>query len=125
MSATPLFAGVRLLDNPYAIDGVYDYRIPEEIVGEVRVGSFVSVPFGRANVMRLALVTELRTTSEHTRLKCVCEVCPETLSLDGEMLGLCDFMRKRTLCSTGDAVRAMIPASALSHLVGVYHPCET
>ena len=115
-------AGVRLLDNPYTIDEIYDYRIPSELAGEVSVGGFVSVPFGRSNVMRLALVEEIRDSSAYTRLKRVCEVCPETLSLDEEMMGLCAYMRARMLCSTGDAVRAMIPASALSHLVKVYYP---
>ncbi len=116
-------AGVRLLDNPFSIDGTYDYRIPPEIADEVFVGSFVSVPFGRSNVMRIALVTEIKGESEHARLKCVCEVCPDTLSLDERMLGLCAYMRERTLCSTGDAVRAMIPASALSRLIKTYFPC--
>jgi len=120
---TDRIAGVRLLDNPYFIDGVYDYRIPPELEDEVSVGGFVTVPFGRSNVMRLALVTEIKDSSEHARLKSVCEVCPETLTLDEEMLGLCTFMRQRTLCSTGDAVRAMIPASALSRLITTYFPC--
>ncbi|MBO7274100.1 MAG: primosomal protein N', partial [Clostridia bacterium] len=40
------------------------------------------------------------------------------------MLGLCSFMKLRTLCSTGDAVRAMIPASSLSRLVTTYSLSE-
>ena len=117
-----LIAGVCLLDNPFAIDGIYDYRIPEELTEEIFVGSFVVVPFGIANHRRTALVRELKASSEYAELKAVVSVCPEKLSLDAEMLGLCDFMKLRTLCATGEAVRAMIPASALSRLITLYTP---
>ncbi|MBQ9785458.1 MAG: primosomal protein N' [Clostridia bacterium] len=114
------FAGVSLLDTPFAIDGVYDYRIPFELREDVRVGAFVTVPFGTANHRRLALVRELKEKSEYAETKAIVAVCPEHLSLSDEMLGLCNFMKLRTLCTTGDAVRAMIPASALSRLVTLY-----
>ena len=114
------YAGVSLLDTPFHIDGVYDYRIPTELREDVCVGSFVTVPFGTANHRRLALVRELKDKTEYAEAKAIVAVCPEHLSLSEEMLGLCDFMKLRTLCTTGDAVRAMIPASALSRLVTLY-----
>ena len=115
-----MYAGVFLLDNPYHIYGVYDYGIPEELVGAVTPGLFVTVPFGVRNQLRLALVSEVRETSSYPDVKMLRSVCPETLSLDREMQGLCRFLKTRTLCSTGDAVRAMVPASALSRLRELY-----
>ena len=114
------FAGVSLLDAPFSIDGVYDYRIPIELREDVRVGAFVTVPFGTANHRRLALVRELKEETPYERTKAILSVCPEHLFLSEEMQGLCDFMKLRTLCTTGDAVRAMIPASALSRLITLY-----
>ncbi len=114
------YAGVSLLDNPFSIDGIYDYGIPVELQREVRPGVFVTVPFGTANHRRLGLVTEVRETSAYARTKDLISVCPPQFSLNEEMLGLCSFMKLRTLCTTGDAVRAMIPASALSRLVTFY-----
>ncbi len=122
LSIGPRCAGVCLLDNPFTIDGVYDYRIPEELLDEVHEGVFVTVPFGTANRRALALVREVRDHSEYAELKSIVSVCPERLSLDREMQGLCNFMKLRTLCSTGDAVRAMLPASALSRLITLYTP---
>ena len=118
------YAGVCLLDNPFSIDGIYDYVIPEELAGDVSAGSFVTVPFGTANGRRLALVVELRDTSPYKEAKSLISVCPEEMFLNEEMLGLCSFMKLRTLCSTGDAVRAMIPASSLSRLVTTYSLSE-
>ena len=114
------FAGVCLLDNPYSIDGIYDYVIPEELAGEISAGSFVTVPFGTANGRRLALVVELRDVSPYKEAKSILSVCPEEMFLNEEMLGLCAFMKLRTLCTTGDAVRAMIPTASLSRLVTTY-----
>ncbi len=122
MNAEARVAGVCLLDNPFAIDGVYDYRIPEALSDDVRPGVFVTVPFGTANHRRLALVREVRAQSQYAELKSIVGVCPDKLSLDEEMLGLCNFMKLRTLCATGDAVRAMIPTAALSRLVTLYAP---
>lgn len=117
---TPGIAGVCLLDNPFPIDGEYDYRIPEELLGEVFPGRFVSVPFGTANHKRQALVMRLKETSDYKDLKPIFSVLSPNLSLDREMLGLCAFMKQRTLCSTGDAIRSIIPAAALSRLVSYF-----
>ncbi|MBQ8212774.1 MAG: primosomal protein N' [Clostridia bacterium] len=115
-----VFAGVCLLDNPYSIDGIYDYEIPPHLAEEVVPGAFVTVPFGISNRRLIGLVVEVRDQSKYKEHKLIEAVCPDTLSLSEEMLGLCDFMKYRTLCATGDAVRAMVPASALSRLVVYY-----
>jgi primosomal protein N' len=109
-----------LLNKPYHTDGVYDYRIPTELEESVCEGSFVTVPFGVSNATSLGVVWELKESSEYGEVKCIASVCPDHLSLDEEMLGLCAFMRQRTLCTTGDAVRAMVPASAISKLCERY-----
>ena len=42
------------------------------------------------------------------------------MSLSRELIGLCYFMKEQTLCTIGDAVRSMVPASALSRLVEIW-----
>ena len=116
----PCFAGVCLLNKPYYTDGVYDYRIPEELEDRVLPGIFVTVPFGTANTPSLGVVWEVKEKSEYREHKAITSVCPDNISLDEEMLGLCAFMRQRTLCTTGDAVRAMVPSSAISKLCELY-----
>ena len=74
MSFQSCFAGVCILDNPFPIDGIYDYRIPEELIDEVHAGSFVTVPFGIRNHRRLALVHEVRNTSDYREHKSVISV---------------------------------------------------
>lgn len=114
------FAGVCLLNKPYHTDGIYDYRIPEELETSALPGTFVTVPFGVSNVPSLGVIWELKENSEYHEVKEIQSVCPDHISLDEEMMGLCAFMRQRTLCTTGDAVRAMVPSSAISKLCELY-----
>ena len=60
---TPSYAGVYLLDAPFAIDRVYDYLIPRSLCDVVHRGSFVTVPFGNGNRKHLALVASVKEES--------------------------------------------------------------
>lgn len=120
------YAAIHLLENPYFIDRAFDYFIPPELRGAIAVGDFVTVPFGTANHKRLGLVIALKEQPDHPELGCkpILSVCDRGMSLNEEMLSLCFFLKEQTLCTVGEAVRAMIPASALSRLEVVYKPAE-
>ena len=129
----PKYAGVFLLDAPYCIDREYDYLIPEYPEPEkdsdggqapvnVRQGSIVSVPFGNSNRSMLAVVNRVSDTAStpQDKIKPLRAVCDSRITLSEEMLGLCRFMKSQTLCTTGDAVHAMIPQATLSRLSEYY-----
>lgn len=120
----PKYAGVLLLDAPYCIDREYDYLIPDCPEGDsgVRPGSIVSVPFGTGNRSMLAVVNRISDSSSTpaNRIKPMRAVCDSRITLSEEMLGLCRFMKAQTLCTTGDAVHAMIPQATLSRLSEYY-----
>lgn len=112
-------ARVRILELPYSADKVYDYMIPPEFYGRVKVGSLVSVNFGaasRGGVRRTALVTMISDKSEYDNLKPVLAIADDRFSLSRELLGLCDFLRERTFCSTGEAVQTILPGGVLGSL---------
>ena len=121
------YAGVYLLDNPYFLDVEFDYYIPSDYRGKVAVGDFVAVPFGNSNKTRLALVTSLKENPERKDTVCkpIKTLAPKKMSLSREMLGLCFFMKEQTLCTVGDAVRSMVPASAISRLVEIWSAVST
>ena len=120
------YAGIYLLDNPYFLDDTFDYFIPPDMRGNIAKGDFVTVPFGTANRRCIGIVDSIKDSPDDSNLSCkpVLSVCDKSMSLSEEMFGLCFFMKERTLCTMGDAIRAAIPASALSHLEEVYRPSE-
>ena len=95
------YAGVYLLDVPYAIDRLYDYLIPRGLQAGVRVGDIVVVPFGGGEKRVYAVVAEIRASTDAVRVKPV-------LAL------LAMFLRRHTLCTAGDAVHAMLPPGLFS-----------
>ncbi|MBO5971002.1 MAG: primosomal protein N' [Clostridia bacterium] len=118
------YAGVYLLDAPFSLDREYDYMIPEGI--NITPGDFVGLPFGNGNRRRIALVTSIKDTTEvpEGKVKPILAKCAEGLHLDGEMLEIWRFLRSTTLCTTSDAIHAMIPSAALSKLEEYYSPTE-
>ncbi|MBE6538191.1 MAG: primosomal protein N' [Ruminococcaceae bacterium] len=118
----PQYASVYILDVPYAVDRAFDYYIPGGFRESIRVGAFVTVPFGGGNRRMLALVTALSDSSsfDERSLKPIASVCSPELYLDEKMLGLAFYMREQTLCTMGEAVHSMIPSAAFSKLTVYY-----
>ena len=110
-----MYCEVYLFDAPYHIDRPFDYLCEDDI----RAGDIVKVPFGRANSLRLAVVTRVKDACEGERIKSVHSRLDTRYSLSEEMLGLCLFMKGHTLCSFGEAARSVIPSAALSDIPSV------
>ncbi len=110
-----MYCEVYLFDAPYHIDRPFDYLCEDDI----RAGDIVKVPFGRANSLRLAVVTRVKEACDGEGIKSVHSRLDTRYSLSEEMLGLCLFMKGHTLCSFGEAARSVIPPAALSDIPSV------
>ncbi len=122
----PAYAGIHLLDTPYCIDNVFDYYIPPNLRCDILCGDFVTVPFGTSNRKKIGLVTALKEQPENKDIghKSIIDVCDRSMSLSDEALGLCLFLKEQTLCTVGDAVKAVAPISALSKTDEAYFPTD-
>ena len=116
------YAGIHILKSPYHIDSAFDYFIPPEFRGNIAVGDFAVVPFGNSNKSEIGLVVSIKDSPEKKGQECkpVLSVYDKTMSLGEEALGLCFFMKEQTLCTVGDAVRAIVPTSVLTKLIECY-----
>ena len=127
-AAVPMYAAVHILGNPFCIDGAYHYFVPHFMASSVRRGAFVSVPFGQGNRKQLGVVVSVGDASilpgdlYPERIKPLEGVCREKLFLNEKQLALCFYLKETTLCTIGDAVRTVVPASALATLVEYYLP---
>ena len=116
------YAGVYILDIPFHADRMYDYYIPAELNGKVIPGTIVSVPYGNGNRKMSAVTIEIKPETECENPKPVFSVLSTDALVDAEMIKLCFFMKKHTLCTVGDALRSMIPSAALSQSSVYYVP---
>lgn len=114
-----MFCEVYLLDLPYHLDRAFDYIAPEGISR----GDIVRVPFGRLNNLRLGVVAAVKDSLDAVagdiQIKPVHSVVHKQFALTEEMLGLCLFMREHTLCSFGEALRAILPPGAFNESLNV------
>ncbi len=110
------YAGLHILRSPYHIDNTFDYFIPQDLRDDIRVGDFVTVPFGNGNKGEIALVISLKDFPERSELSCkpIISKCESIFSLSEEMQKLCIFMKEQTLCTMGEAVKCIIPSSVFT-----------
>ena len=110
-----MFCEVYLFDAPYHIDCPFDYSCGEDF----RLGDIVRVPFGKADKLRLGVITRLKDFSEGGNIKPVHSVATDRFSFTEEMLGLCLFLKEYTLSTFGEAAKTLLPPGALSERLNV------
>ena len=118
------YVKLHLLDNPYHIDNEYTYFVPHDLSSQLGKGSFVIVPFSNADRTQIGIVTDICEGEVTGKTKSVMALASEEARLTEDELALCRFMKEQTLCTFGDAVRAMIPSGALSDIVTLYSCVE-
>lgn len=114
-------AGVYIIEAPYHIDRVYSYYIPHDIAERVVPGSVVEVPFGNGNRRMTAVVYETYDEADREDIKPIMsavDVFPPYLT--PELIRLCSFLKERTLCTFGEAVKCILPSAALSRIAEYY-----
>ena len=94
----------------YSFDRPFDYLIPDELVGRVRPGCRVTVPFGRGNRPSEGAVLAVGDGSQREILKPIACVMDSEPVLSERQLKLALFMRERFFCTVYDAIKAMLPA---------------
>ena len=113
------FAKVKLLSLPFRAENDYDYVVPDDGF----VGAFVTVPFGSSDAFNVGVITKIHDgTDSDITYKQIEHIYRREYSLSPLMLGLAEYIEETTLCSFGDAVRAVFPVSVLGKLKEYYEP---
>ena len=115
-----MIAEIYVLDVPFHADRAYTYYIPPTLEDSVVPGSVAEVPFGRGNRRMTGIVTAVREGEAPEGSKPVAAVVGDGPILDGELLGLCLFLKEYTLSTFGDALRTVVPPNAMSKIVTYY-----
>ena len=116
------YACVRLLDCPYHLDKTYLYRIPDDCRNLIRIGSFVMIPYGRANRTVVGIVRAFSDKAEidNNKIKPLDSVAVPTVFISDELLSLADFTATRCMCTFGEAARLLLPPAFFASLKDAY-----
>ena len=118
---------VHILNVPYHADCEYTYFVPHDFRQDIERGSMVVVPFGRSDRAQSAVVTSLSVERNEIGgyIKPIKSVLSAYLKLSDAMLSLCEFLKNRTLCTIGEAVKCIIPSAIMTKTSERYFLCDT
>ncbi|MDD3867757.1 MAG: primosomal protein N' [Eubacteriales bacterium] len=106
---------VVLRDSRRSFDRAYTYQIPPSLAGQITIGCRVEVPFGSGNRPAEAFVTALVPREDiDFQIKPLSGLLSPGPVLLPDQLRLAARMRRRYLCTHGDAIRCMVPAAVVS-----------
>jgi len=94
----------------------FDYLIPEELAGQVEVGSRVQVPFGARKIP--GCVTALAEESAHTNLKSILKVIGAQSMVTPKVLQLARWIGEYYCCAPETALKAVLPEAVRQEEAG-------
>ncbi len=116
----PSAAQIHIIDIPYPADRAYSYLVPLSMENSVEPGVIVEVPFGKSNRRMTGVVTAYPAELPGQDCKPVTQVFGDGPMLSPDLLELCRFLKEYTLCTYGEAVRAVLPSAAMSKIITYY-----
>ncbi len=105
-----MYAEVVVNHPSRAVDRVFDYKIPNELLNKVFIGARVSVPFSRYNTEKEAFVLKIKPKTEATgNIKSITRVISELPAFKPDMADLIFYMQKRYLSPLIDVINSAVP----------------
>jgi primosomal protein N' (replication factor Y) (superfamily II helicase) len=99
-----------------ALRGPFDYRLPQELAGEVTVGSMLVVPFGRRKI--LGVVTALADHSEISEEKLLPPLRALELGVPIDLVALAEWLAEEYCSTLARALGLVLPPAATRRLSG-------
>ena len=93
------------------VDKPFGYKIPEELIGKLKVGDMVKVPFGQGNRLRNGYVISLNDEAgfDPDKMKSIKEISGNALSIEGKLIQLAEWMKDQYGCTMITALRTVMP----------------
>lgn len=107
-----MFAEVIINSNAKTLNRIFDYIVPQKLENSIKIGSRVSVPFGRSKKLDDAFVINLKETSKFAN-KEICRIDFEQ-SLTEDNIVLAKLMARKYFCNISDCIKLMLPPGTSS-----------
>lgn len=106
-----LYASIIIDISHENVDRVFQYRIPENLLGQVRIGTQVCVPFGSGNRIRKGYVVEITDHADYevTKIKAIDSVPERGVTADSKLIELAWWMKERYGSTMNQALKTVLP----------------
>lgn len=89
------------------LNKIFDYNVPANLAGTIRIGLRVLVPFGRAGRLEEGFIVGFKKESEY-EVKDISSI-QEGFYLKEEQIELAKWMARRYFCNVSDSIKMMLP----------------
>ena len=106
-----IFADIIIDISSEKLDRSFQYRVPEELEKEIKVGMVVSIPFGNGNQLRKGYVTGLTREPkvDPARLKNICGISSAEETTEPRLIALAAWMRENYGSTMIQALKTVLP----------------
>ena len=106
-----IFADIIIDISSEKLDRSFQYRVPEELEKEIKVGMVVSIPFGNGNQLRKGYVTGLTREPkvDPARLKNICGISSAGETTESRLIALAAWMRENYGSTMIQALKTVLP----------------
>ena len=105
------FADIIIDISHEELDKTFQYIIPEELAGQVTVGSEVIVPFGRGNRKTKGYVISIQSQPvfDIEKMKAVESVSPKGVAIEGQLIRLAAWIKENCGSTMIQALKTVLP----------------
>ena len=98
------------------LDKVFQYRIPEELISDIRPGVSVTVPFGNGNRNINGFVIETTDVSEYddNKIKDIISINNKNVPIEGALINLAWFIKETYGSTMNQALKTVIPIKQIT-----------
>jgi primosomal protein N' (replication factor Y) (superfamily II helicase) len=97
-----------------SLDRIFDYGIPDELQGQIHVGSRVNVPFNRGIRRGYVLALSNESDCPPEKLKQVEDLCDNHVRIPHSLVELGEWIADYYCCTREQAIRALLPGAVRS-----------
>ena len=93
------------------LDRVFEYRIPSDLEGVLKVGSEVVVPFGKANRAVKGYIVDISDGCEYEKdkMKEILQIAEKSVAIEGKMVALAAWMKEHYGGTMIQALKTVLP----------------
>lgn len=107
----PEYADIIIDISHEAIDRTFQYRIPDRLKSQIRIGTQVSIPFGRGNHVRSGYVVSFSDTPvfDVNKIKEIADIKEGGVAIESSLIELAAFIKERYGSTMINALKTVMP----------------
>lgn len=110
-----MVAEVIINSNVKTLNRTFDYSVPAELAGTIKLGDRILVPFGNSKTLEEGFIINFKKKSDY-KIKDIVKI-QDGFCLSEDNIKLAKWMAKRYFCNISDCIKLMLPPGTSSKVI--------